>query len=105
MKKCTRRLVRAAAILALATTTLFAAPGRATSGGQQPTTPAKPGNQGPGQPAGKPQDEAQTDDSGKPQFRARVDLITTDVIVRDSTGQFVADLKKSDFEVFEDGVK
>ena len=40
-----------------------------------------------------------------PQFRARVDLITTDVIVRDGTGQFVADLKKGEFEVLEDGVK
>ena len=41
----------------------------------------------------------------KPMFRARVDLMTTDVIVRDGTGQFIADLKKDDFEVFEDGVK
>ena len=31
--------------------------------------------------------------------------ITTDVIVRDNRGQFIADLKKEDFEVFEDGVK
>ena len=34
-----------------------------------------------------------------------VELITTDVIVRDSRGQFIADLKKDDFEIFEDGVK
>ena len=32
-------------------------------------------------------------------------MITTDVIVRDNNGQFVADLKKEDFEVYEDGVK
>ena len=38
-------------------------------------------------------------------IRARVDLVTTDVIVRDSSGQFVADLKKEDFEVYEDDVK
>ena len=38
-------------------------------------------------------------------IRTGVDLITTDVIVRDSRGQFVADLKKDEFEVFEDGVK
>lgn len=38
-------------------------------------------------------------------IRARVDLVTTDVIVRDNTGQFIADLKKEDFEVFEDEVK
>jgi len=41
----------------------------------------------------------------KPIYRMQVDLITTDVIVRDGRGQFVADLKKEDFEVLEDGVK
>lgn len=38
-------------------------------------------------------------------IRSRADLVTTDVIVRDNNGQFIADLKKGDFEVFEDGVK
>jgi VWFA-related protein len=38
-------------------------------------------------------------------IRTGVELITTDVIVRDGRGQFVADLKKDEFEVFEDGVK
>ena len=38
-------------------------------------------------------------------IRTSVELITTDVIVRDNRGQFVADLKKDEFEVFEDGVK
>lgn len=38
-------------------------------------------------------------------FRAAVNLVMTDAIVRDGRGQFVADLKPSDFEVFEDGVK
>ncbi len=42
---------------------------------------------------------------GQPTFRVAVDLVTTDVIVRDSKGQFVADLKSPEFEVFEDGVK
>jgi VWFA-related protein len=42
---------------------------------------------------------------GQPTFRVAVDLVTTDVIVRDGKGQFVADLKASDFEVLEDGVK
>jgi len=105
MKQCTRRLVRGAAIFALATTTLFAAPRPAPTAAQQPPPPVNPEKKTPAQPAVEPQDQAQTDESGKPQFRARVDLITTDVIVRDSTGQFVADLKKSDFEVLEDGVK
>ena len=38
-------------------------------------------------------------------IRRSIDLITTDVIVRDNRGQFVADLKKDEFEVYEDGVK
>ena len=42
----------------------------------------------------------------QPTFRVSVDLVTTDVIVRDSrTGQFVSDIKVDEFEVFEDGVK
>ena len=42
---------------------------------------------------------------GQPTFRAAIQLVTTDVIVRDQRGQFIADLKGSDFDVFEDGVK
>jgi VWFA-related protein len=38
-------------------------------------------------------------------IRRSVDLVTTDVIVRDDKGQFVANLSKGDFEVYEDGVK
>ncbi len=38
-------------------------------------------------------------------IRRAFDIITTDVIVRDNKGQFIADLKKDDFEVYEDGVK
>jgi VWFA-related protein len=38
-------------------------------------------------------------------IRRSVDLVATDVIVRDNKGQFLADLTKSDFEVYEDGVK
>lgn len=38
-------------------------------------------------------------------IRRQIDIITTDVIVRDNRGQFVADLKKEEFEVYEDGVK
>jgi VWFA-related protein len=41
----------------------------------------------------------------KPNFTVRVELVTTDVIVRDSKGQFVPDLAKNEFEVYEDGVK
>ena len=39
-------------------------------------------------------------------FRSTAELVTTDVIVRDSkSDQFIADLKPTDFEVFEDEVK
>ena len=38
-------------------------------------------------------------------IRRSFDIVTTDVIVRDNKGQFIADLKKDDFEVYEDGVK
>jgi VWFA-related protein len=38
-------------------------------------------------------------------IRSRVDLVTSDVIVRDGKGKFVADLKPADFEVYEDGVR
>jgi len=40
-----------------------------------------------------------------PTFTANVDLVQTDVIVRDARGQFIADLKASEFAVYEDGVK
>lgn len=60
----------------------------ATLGAQAPSqTPAPPG------------------EPGQPTFRMQIDLITTDVIVRDRNGQFVADLTKEDFQVFEDGVE
>jgi VWFA-related protein len=41
----------------------------------------------------------------QPTFRVAVDLVTTDVIVRDNRDQFVSDLKAGELEVFEDGVK
>src|SRR5512132_2600579 len=41
----------------------------------------------------------------QPTFRARADLVTSDVIVRDGNGQFTSDLKKEEFEIYEDGVK
>ena len=41
----------------------------------------------------------------QPTFRVNVDLVTTDVIVRDGKDQFISDLKPSEFEVYEDGVK
>jgi VWFA-related protein len=40
-----------------------------------------------------------------PTFQSAVTLVTSDVIVRDRSGQFRANLPRNDFEVYEDGVK
>jgi VWFA-related protein len=75
MKKTTLAPWAIAGLLALSTDTH----------GQQP--PVKPG--------APPQ----------PTFRTSVDLVSSDVIVRNRRGQFQADLSKDDFELYEDGVK
>src|SRR5262245_6937562 len=55
---------------------------------------------------GPVQAQVQAPPAQGPTFRVDVDLVTTDVIVRDSkSDQFIADLKAGDFEVYEDGVK
>jgi VWFA-related protein len=42
----------------------------------------------------------------QPTFRVSVDLVTTDLIARDSkSDQFIADLKPEEVEIYEDGVK
>lgn len=41
----------------------------------------------------------------KPTFRVQVDLVTNDIVVRDEKGNFVSDLKRDEFEIYEDGVK
>src|SRR6187399_3106074 len=41
----------------------------------------------------------------RPTFSVQVDLVTNDVMVRDDQGNFVADLERDDFEIYEDGVK
>jgi VWFA-related protein len=41
----------------------------------------------------------------QPTFRATTEAVYTDVIVRDSRGVFVPDLRKNEFRVFEDGVE
>ena len=48
---------------------------------------------------------AQTGAQTTPTFHVSVDLVNSDVIVRNRRGQFQADLSKDDFELFEDGVK
>ena len=41
----------------------------------------------------------------RPTFTVRIDAVNMDVIVKDGSGRFIPDLKKEDFEIFEDGVK
>src|SRR5689334_7838621 len=41
----------------------------------------------------------------RPVIRSRVTYVSTDVVVRDERGQFVSDLRRDDFELYEDGVK
>src|SRR3954447_12168531 len=41
----------------------------------------------------------------RPTFKVQVDLVTNDIIVRDEKGNFIPDLKKEEFEIYEDGVK
>jgi VWFA-related protein len=53
----------------------------------------------------QPADTAPAQAPEQPTFRVSVDLVTTDLIVRDSRDQFVADLKVDELEVYEDGVK
>lgn len=38
-------------------------------------------------------------------IRRSFDIVSTDVIVRDNKGVFISDLKRNDFDVYEDGVK
>ena len=82
------RLAVALAFVSVSLAAQSAAPPAAQ--GQQPTPGAPPS----GGQAGS-----------QPTFRVAIDLVTTDVIARDDAGQFVADLKKDDFEIYEDGVR
>ena len=41
----------------------------------------------------------------KPTFTVQIDLVTNDVVIRDEKGNFVSDLSKDEFEIYEDGVR
>ncbi len=66
--------------------------------GVQPQAPATPAAAGEAQ-------QAAAQSPQQPTFRMAIDLVRTDVIVRDNRDQFVADLKPEEFEIYEDGVK
>ena len=51
------------------------------------------------------QQQAPASQQSQPTFRLAIDYVTTDVIARNNQDQFVADLTKADFEIYEDGVK
>src|SRR5262245_55279250 len=53
----------------------------------------------------QPKPPASASQQEKPTFRVQVDLVTNDIVVRDEKGNFVPDLKKDEFEIYEDGVK
>jgi VWFA-related protein len=72
-------------VLALAITV-----GLSAQGGQAPTQPP------PANPATQ---------QAPPTFRVAVDYVTMDAIVRNRQDQFIADLKREEFEIYEDGVK
>jgi VWFA-related protein len=55
--------------------------------------------------SGQTSQASQPPQPDQPTFRVQVDLVTTDVIPRDEKGNFIADLAKVDFEIYEDGVK
>jgi VWFA-related protein len=96
--RSTAKLLSASAFALLAAAGLSAAPRpQAVPPASQGQTPAPPAPSGSGQPAATQE---------QPTFRVNVDLVTTDVIVRDSrSDQFIADLTAGDFDVYEDGIK
>lgn len=88
-------VVRSAIVLALG---LLCVGTAATLTAQTPPgEPVPPSSDGIMPPAGN-QDQ-------RPDFTTITSLVTTDAIPRDRNGQFVADLKKEDFTVLEDGVE
>jgi VWFA-related protein len=73
----------------------------ALTAGLSAQTPAQP----PAQQQPQPPAAATTAQPERPTFKVTVDLVTNDIIVRDDKGNFIPDLKKEEFEIWEDGVK
>jgi VWFA-related protein len=83
-------------------------PGQSADTSQQPPASQQPSarTESPAPSAAAPQLPASPQAKpGQTVIRRTFDVVTRDVIVRDNKGQFIANLKKEDFEVFEDGVK
>ncbi|HSL20883.1 MAG TPA: VWA domain-containing protein [Vicinamibacterales bacterium] len=73
----------------------------ASAGGQQPP-PAQPAGQQQQPPPAQPAQPAQEQEQ-RPVIRRGVSYVSVDVIVTDSKGNPILDLKPEDFEVFEEG--
>src|SRR4029453_4861060 len=101
--KISRSLLRSAGLAFFALTTGLGLEAQSTQTPPSPT--AKPTGEHPASAAPKAQHEHPPPNPHTSQqrdvFRSRGDVVTTHVIVRDGKGQFVADLKKDDFEVYE----
>jgi VWFA-related protein len=52
-----------------------------------------------------PGEPASPETQAPPNFRVQIDAVTMDVVVKDSSGRFVPDLTREDFEIYEDGVR
>src|SRR5215831_13039921 len=102
MKSSTSRLW--SIVCSVVMTAGLAAQTPASAPAQQGSTPQRtpPGQQQQQQP---PASQQPADQQSRPTFVVNIDLVTNDVIVRDDKGNFVPDLKKDEFEVYEDGVK
>ena len=59
----------------------------------------------PGQPAQPAQPGQPAQQTQQPTFRRTIEFVTMDAIVRNERDQFIADLSKDEFEIYEDGVK
>ena len=94
MKSTIHRLV---GIAVLAMSTALGAQAPSSSQAPQAPAPQAPAPQAPAPQAPAPKSQAT--------FRVAIDYVTTDVIARNTQDQFVADLTKGDFEIYEDGVK
>jgi VWFA-related protein len=55
-------------------------------------------------PAGQPASTQQAVQQ-PPTFKVQIDAVSMDVIVKDDQGRFIPDLKKDEFEIYEDGIK
>jgi len=92
---------RIRAALALAISLAFAGAPIAGQSGEN-SAPPEPGATQPQKPAAEPRAEVSGQDLG-PTFKVRVNLVQVKVVVRDEKGEPVKNLKREDFQVYDDG--